>query len=159
MGSAQKTDFLSLNKWISTDIPKREDFNYDNVTVDNAFREHSGDMVKHISPAERDQWNAPHFVGFYMGNGVYTDRVIETGCSFDPSFAIVFAGSTTPGVNDFHNEVHKNRFGFATKRAGNVGIALSGRNLVISSPVISAGIAEAVEYNRMGGLYCYILFR
>ena len=48
MGSAQKTDFLSLNKWISTDIPKREDFNYDNATIDNAIKEHTNDMSKHI---------------------------------------------------------------------------------------------------------------
>lgn len=159
MGSAQKTDFLSLNKWISTDIPKREDFNYDNETIDNAFKAHNDDMVHHLSAEERGKWNSPHFVGFYTGNGVYTARTIETGCSFDPSFAIVFAGSTTPGVNDFKNELHKNRFGFATKRAGNIGIAISGRNLVITSPVIAEGIDEAVEYNRSGGLYCYILFR
>ncbi len=38
MGSAQKTDFLSLNKWIRTDNPKREDFNYDNATIDNAIK-------------------------------------------------------------------------------------------------------------------------
>ena len=38
MGSAQKTDFLSLNKWISTDIPKREDFNYDNATIENVIK-------------------------------------------------------------------------------------------------------------------------
>ena len=53
MGSAQKTDFLSLNKWISTDIPKREDFNYDNATIDNAIKEHTNDMSKHISQSER----------------------------------------------------------------------------------------------------------
>lgn len=159
MGSAQKTDFLSLNKWISTDIPKREDFNYDNTTIDNAFKEHSGDAVKHISASGRSKWNTPHYVGFYIGNGSSSARTIETGCGFDPAFAIVFAGATTPGITDFKGELHKNRFGFATKRTANLGLAISGKNLVISSPSIAADIDEAVEYNRSGATYCYILFR
>ncbi|MDE5995907.1 MAG: hypothetical protein K2G56_03220, partial [Eubacterium sp.] len=119
MGSAQKTDFLSLNKWISTDIPKREDFNYDNSTIDNAFKTHTNDMEKHISSAERSEWNEPHYIGFYYGNGSNSARTIETECSFDPSFAIVFAGGSPPGVTDFTGKLHRNRFAFLTKRASN----------------------------------------
>lgn len=159
MGSAQKTDFLSLNKWISTDIPKREDFNYDNMAIDNAFKTHNGDMNKHISNDERETWNEPHYVGFYYGNGSNSARTIETGCSFEPNFAIVFAGSTTPGITDFSNKLHRNRFAFLTKRASNTGISLLGKNIAIGASGTTADTSETTEYNRSGGLYCYILFR
>ncbi|MDE6111587.1 MAG: hypothetical protein K2F65_06705 [Eubacterium sp.] len=159
MSSAQKTDFLSLNKWISTDIPKREDFNYDNSTIDNAFKTHTNDMEKHISSAERSEWSEPHFIGFYYGNGSSTIRVIDTECSFDPSFAIVFAGGSPPGVTDFTSKLHRNRFAFLTKRSSNTGISLSGKNIVLASSGTTAESSETIEYNRSGGLYCYILFR
>ena len=159
MGSAQKTDFLSLNKWISTDIPKREDFNYDNATIDNAIKEHTNDMSKHISQSERSEWNEPHFVGFYYGNGSNSARTIETECSFNPSFAIVFAGNSPPGVTDFTGKLHRNRFAFATKRAGSTGVSLSGKNIVVAATGTIAETSETTEYNRNGGLYCYILFR
>lgn len=37
MPSTNKTQVLSLNKWIATDHPKREDFVNDNVLIDNAI--------------------------------------------------------------------------------------------------------------------------
>lgn len=37
MPSTNKTQILSLNKWIATDHPKREDFVNDNVLIDNAI--------------------------------------------------------------------------------------------------------------------------
>lgn len=159
MGSAQKTDFLSLNKWISTDIPKREDFNYDNSTIDNAFKTHTNDMSKHISEAERSEWNEPHYVGFYYGNGSNSARTIETECSFEPSFAIVFAGNSPSGVTDFTNKLHRNRFAFLTKRASTTGMSLSGKNIVIAEAGTISGTSETKEYNLSGGIYCYILFR
>ena len=96
MGSSQKTDFLSLNKWISTDIPKREDFNYDNTAIDTAMQTHTNDMSKHISETERSEWNEPHFIGFCTGNGSNSARTINTECSFNPSFAIVRRSSSNP---------------------------------------------------------------
>lgn len=159
MGSAQKTDFLSLNKWISTDIPKREDFNYDNSTIDNAFKTHTNDMSKHITDGERSEWNEPHYVGFYYGNGSNYERTIETGCSFDPSFAIIFGGGSTPGVTDFTARLHRNRFAFLTKRSSNLGVSLSGKNIILAASGTTLEGNETIEYNRNGGLYCYILFR
>lgn len=159
MGSAQKTDFLSLNKWISTDIPKREDFNYDNSTIDNAFKTHTNDMSKHISEAERSTWNEPHYVGFYYGNGSNSARTIETECSFEPSFAIVFAGNSPSGVTDFNSKLHRNRFAFLTKRASTTGMSLAGKNIVIAEAGAISGTSETKEYNLSGGIYCYILFR
>ena len=159
MGSAQKTDFLSLNKWISTDIPKREDFNYDNSTIDNAFKTHSADMSKHITNEERARWNEPHFVGFYYGNGSNAARTIATGCSFEPSYGIVFAGNTLPGVTDFTGKLHRNRMAFLTKRASNTGISLSGKNIVLAAAGSAAETSETMEYNLPNGLYCFILFR
>ena len=159
MGSSQKTDFLSLNKWISTDIPKREDFNYDNTTIDTAMKTHTNDMSKHVSSAERSEWNEPHFIGFYTGNGSNSARTINTECSFNPSFGIVFATNSTPGVTDFSSKLHRNRFAFLTKRASNTGLSLSGTNIVIAASGIAGDISETTEYNQNGGLYAYILFR
>lgn len=154
MASAQKTDFLSLNKWISTDIPKREDFNYDNTTIDTAFKNHLGDSINHISAAERTKWNTPYFIGFYTGDGKST-RTITTGCPFEPNMAIVFAGGSMP-IADFGTSMQRVRFGFASKRAASLGLALSGANLSVSSPDVNDA---AIELNRIGGTYGFILFR
>lgn len=158
MGSAQKTDFLSLNKWISTDIPKREDFNYDNLAIDNAFKEHLADMSKHISEEERSEWNSPHYIGFYYGIGSSAERTIETGCSFVPGFAIVFAGNSPPVVTNTASAL-KYRFGFASKRVGVPGFSLSGKNLVVKSGLADGGTNAAMEFDIAGATYCYILFR
>lgn len=53
MSSTQKTDYLSLNQWVTTDIPTRTDFNYDNEMIDTAINNHCSDDNIHVAQAER----------------------------------------------------------------------------------------------------------
>ncbi len=59
MSSTNKTEVLRLNQWISSDKPKREDFNYDNQVIENNFNYHTSDKFIHITQGERENWNAP----------------------------------------------------------------------------------------------------
>lgn len=47
MPSSNKTLHLSLNKWLGSDKPKKDDFNADNQKVDDACRELSASLSQH----------------------------------------------------------------------------------------------------------------
>ena len=55
MSSTNKTEVLRLNQWISSDKPKREDFNYDNQVIENNFNYHTSDKFIHITQGERQK--------------------------------------------------------------------------------------------------------
>ena len=158
MGSAGKTDFLKLNKWSSTDIPKRVDFNSDNELIDTAFKEHFDDDARHVSDGERAEWNMPFFVGFYYGNGAL-QRTITTKCPFEPSLGIIFTGGMPTSAVDFNNKVKYNYLGFLSKRAGTSGLTLSGSDFTISTDGFPVMNGEYVSLNNTGLTYCYMLFR
>ena len=40
MASTYKTNYLGLNKFVGSDKPKMDDFNFDNETLDQKFQEH-----------------------------------------------------------------------------------------------------------------------
>lgn len=158
MGSAGKTDFLNLNKWSSTDIPKRVDFNNDNDLIDSAFREHVYDDNRHISGSERETWNMPFYVGFYYGNGALK-RTVTTNCPFDPVFGIIFGGGMPVSVTDFTNKTKYNYFGFLTKRSSTAGLTLSGSDFTISTDGFPIVNGEYISLNNTSVTYCYVFFR
>ena len=99
MSSTNKTDHLGLNNWLGTDKPKREDFNFDNNLIDNAFYSHTNNEVVHTSADERAKWNSPYYISTYVGNGSVT-RTVETGCPFTPAFGMIFAAGRMPMMNE-----------------------------------------------------------
>lgn len=158
MGSAGKTDFLKLNKWSSTDIPKRVDFNSDNELIDAAFKDHLNDDDRHLSDEERAQWNMPFHYGFYYGNGALK-RTITTNCPFEPSFGVIFAGGMPPSVVDFTNKYKYNYVGLLSKRSCTSGLTLSKGDIVISVDTFPVANTEYISLNNSGLTYCYLLFR
>lgn len=158
MSSTEKTSYLKLNVWSSTDIPKRVDFNTDNSRIDTAFQEHVDDSEKHVTDDERGVWNSPYYVGFYYGDGSL-QRTVSTGCPFDPSFGIIFAGGMPPSVTDFNNKIKYNYFGFLSKRAGTSCLTLSGKDIIFSSSGAAVVSGEYISLNNIGATYCYLLFR
>ena len=158
MGSAGKTEFLKLNNWSGTDIPKRVDFNSDNELIDTAFKEHFENDDRHVSGSERENWNMPFYAGFYYGNGAL-ERKITTNCPFDPVYGIVFAGGMPTSVVDFNNKTKYNYFGFLSKRSSTTGLALSGSNIKISTTGLAVVNGEYIYLNNTGLTYCYVLFR
>lgn len=158
MGSAGKTDFLNLNKWSSTDIPKRVDFNSDNELIDTAFRDHFENDDRHVSDGEREAWNMPFYVGFYYGNGALK-RTITTKCPFEPCFGIIFGGGMPLSVTDFTNKTKYSYFGFLTKRSSTAGLSLTGNDFTISTDGLPIVNGEYISLNSSSVTYCYVLFR
>lgn len=158
MSSSNKSEFLGLNIWDGTDIPKRADFNYDNSVVDSAMKNHCENTELHISTEEREAWNAPYYMNVYFGNG-NANRVIETDCPFTPSFGFVFANLTAPQTANFDNKMHTNHFAIISKRANTLGASLSDKNITVRYTATALTGNEYVSLNAVGYTYCYILFR
>lgn len=88
MASTYKTNYLGLNKFVGSDKPKMDDFNFDNETLDQKFQEHVQSSL-HITEEERQMLGKANYViGTYTGNGE-SPRTIDVG--FDVEFGIIFA--------------------------------------------------------------------
>lgn len=158
MSSTNKTNFLGLNSWTPTDVPKRADFNEDNSIVDKAFSEHFNDKDVHLNVDERKIWNTPYFVGSYYGNGK-TQRTIATNCPFNPSFGIIFAINSAITVTDFASKIKYNYAAFVTPRGSTIGATLSGTEFTVMQLGNAIVSNEYAALNAVGYTYMYILFR
>lgn len=95
MPSTHKTEFLNLNQWLGADKPKREDFNRDNLNIENSVKNHVQNLKSHITEQERVQWNnAVATIGTYTGNNTAT-RTITLG--FTPRVVILFSADRSLG--------------------------------------------------------------
>ena len=158
MSSSNKSEFLGLNIWSGSDIPKMADFNYDNSTVDAAMKNHCNDTDIHISDEERAKWNSPYYMNVYFGDSG-ANRTIETGCPFAPSFGIIFANVTAPSTANFASKMHTHFSAFVSKRANTLGANLSGTTLTVKQSTAAVTGSEYASLNASGYTYCYILFR
>lgn len=160
MSSTNKTENIGLNSWVGTDVPKREDFNADNVLIDKAISEHTLNSNIHIENTEREKWNSPYYIGVYYGDGELSRTLDFEDMPFRPNWAIVFATSTFPSVTDFSNKMTYNYFGFVTTSGSTIGMTLtSNKKLkVIQSPTLinSTGVRS---FNEDGMTYVAIFFR
>lgn len=88
MSSTYKTTYLGLNKFVGTDRPKMDDFNFDNETVDQKFQEHVESNL-HITEEERKLLGKANYVmGTYTGDG-QSSRTLSF--EFPIDFGIIFA--------------------------------------------------------------------
>ncbi|MCC8073168.1 MAG: hypothetical protein LIO62_03470 [Clostridiales bacterium] len=160
MSSTNKTENISLNSWIGTDIPSRLDFNYDNETIDTVITEHKNDTISHITEDERDTWNNYMYTGVYSGNGS-ASRTVETSCPFDIRFAVVFANNRPLSIITSSDGAKHNYSGFASQTSNSSGISLSSdyRSLTVTQSSAAVLENEYVNLNEVGTSYCYILFR
>lgn len=160
MSSTNKTDFLSLNNWLPTDKPKREDYNTDNLIIDEAVKQHFTNESIHTSTEEKNRWNNPIYVGVYFGNGTL-EREITNDCDFIPQAAIVFACDKCPSRLDASNGKKYNYFAFATDIGSTRGFHLSGSDssFTITQDVTPVQGSEFNYLNEVGTAYTYILFR
>lgn len=159
MSSTNKTEYLGLNSWASTDVPKRTDFNYDNSVIDEAMKNHNDNSDVHLRNGERDIWNSPYYMGVYYGTGGSAERTIATGCPFQPRFGIIFANGTAPAVTNFSGSANSNYFALVSSRANTIGASVSGNNLLVKSSAAPSVSNEYPNLNASGYTYCYILFR
>lgn len=158
MSSTNKTTNLQLNSWIGADKPQREDFNRDNRILDETIHTHCADSSIHITEQERTAWDAPYYIGSYIGNGA-ASRNVAIGSPFEPEFGLLFAVSTPPGVNDYQNSAHYNYFALMSKSGASAGAALNGMNLTVSQSSVPILGKEYKSFNESGIVYVYVVFR
>ncbi len=160
MSSTNKTENLGLNSWVGTDIPKREDFNADNVLIDKIVSAHTSDNDVHIESDEREKWNSPYYIGVYYGDGATSRTLTFDDMPFKPKWCIVFAASVFSSVIDFTNKASYNYFGIATSSGSTVGLTItSAKKLKVvqsSTAVSSTGFRN---FNENGITYIAIFFR
>ncbi|MDD6728283.1 MAG: hypothetical protein PUE08_03570 [Eubacteriales bacterium] len=160
MSSTDKTANLSLNQWVASDRPKREDFNYDNELIDRAFTNHNNDEVRHITAEEREAWNNGVYLGMYFGDD-QTERRIETGCPFEPVFVVVFGASRPLSFCDYNSQKKYNFIGLASPVSSTINIAVEdgGATLVVNQDLCTSYKDEYTCLNQLGVAYTYIMFR
>ena len=158
MSSSNKTDNLRLNSWTGGDVPCRTDFVSDNEIIDTALGTHRTNGTIHITQSEREKWNAPYYIGTYMGNGNQT-RLINYNAGFVPKWGILFAVSVCPSVNDYTNRADYNYFAILSERGSTPGVTLANGSITVTQSTIPVSSTEYKSYNESGITYIYILFR
>lgn len=69
MPSTNKTQYLSLNQWVETDRPMRNDFNSDNLTLDSVLGGHVNNGDIHVTAEEKKYLTDFQQVYLYAGTG------------------------------------------------------------------------------------------
>lgn len=157
MSSTNKTVNLELNSWRGSDVPEMDDFNRDNIIIDNAFGLHTGNNDIHVTAADKAKWNNAYSLFTYTGNGNTSRTVTVTGVN-NPRWGIVFAVNKTPDVTDFSNTADYNYFGLVSDSGSTQGLNLSGNTLTVSqspSPVLGK---EYRSFNEVSTVYVCIMF-
>lgn len=158
MSSSRKTQTLRLNQWSSSDIPKRDDFNYDNNVLETTYVDHISENGMHTSFSEKAIWNTPYIIETYFGDG-QSQKTITLNCDFDPRWGIVFAVAHTPSQNDYDNKADYNYFTLFSAAGSQVGVSVIGKKLIAQQSSIPFSKTEYKNFNENGTTYVVIAFR
>lgn len=157
MPSTNKTAFLGLNQWLGTDKPKREDFNNDNLNIENSVKNHIHNQETHVSADNRKQWNdCTPVIGQYMGDNA-ASRTISLG--FAPRMVLLF--SADRGLVDYNSSGSTTNLYSAiyTAAGSSLGIQASPTGFtVINSSTSMAGV-PTIRLNQSTKAYIYIVYR
>lgn len=91
MPSINKTPYLGLHMWDSSDRPTRADFVSDNYAIDSAVGNHVNNTVIHLSEEEKGKITQPYVFAVLQGTDEETRSYT---LDFTPSVVIYFAAST-----------------------------------------------------------------
>lgn len=158
MSSSNKTPHFDLNFWSGSDIPSREDFNRDNVLIDDALNVHIQDTGIHVTAMQQTQWDHPFCIGTYVGNGS-ASRTIQLAGGFAPQWGILYAVNRFPSEKDFANQADYNYFAFFSQSGSTVGVSLGGNELMVAQSGVALAGNEYRSFNESGVTYVYIVFR
>lgn len=152
MSSTIKTPNLNLNKWIGPDIPKREDFNYDNETIDDICGNHIIDTDIHITSEERGLWNTQCVQGTYFGSGGTQSEII---LGFKPKAVIVFSYNKPLGLantTDCYSAI-------STQFINSIGIELTETGFITYHGTTHSVDGIVPKFNVAGLDYAYLAFK
>lgn len=153
MPSTNKTAFLLLNRWISSDCPKMSDFNADNQRVDDAVKAHCEDAQAHLTAAQKAWVASPVAAGSYAGNGD-DNRFVTLG--YRPALLLIFAAGYAPQEFDAESGSSVLRFGAAAAGGASSGVTLGETGFTVrqQSGDPLPGMAK-LSFNESGVTYVY----
>lgn len=157
MPSTNKTAFLGLNQWLGTDKPKREDFNNDNLNVENSVKSHIHNQEAHVSADDRKQWSdCTPVIGQYMGDNA-ASRFISLG--FAPRIVLLF--SADRGLVDYNASGSTTNLYSAiyTADGATLGIEASSAGFTVTNSSNSMAGIPTIRLNQSTKAYIYIAYR
>lgn len=107
----------------------------------------------HVTAADKEKWNEPSAIGFYLGNGS-SSRSVRV--DFAPQLIILMAAGKPPMTIDFTKSIAKNYFAMATPSTNSLGIELTSTGFKLSNS--SSGSVTA-DLNSAGVSYIYIAYK
>ena len=169
MASTYKQSFLKLNKFVGSDKPKMDDYNYDNSLIDQNAMEtnqrlisaenHAKDQEKHITAEERGKWNKLQWViGKYEGNG-QGEREISLG--FSPRLGFVFQENEFPmtGYDTDCALQSEQRLAIITELGSTLYSATTPDGFVVCSTNNVQSDQRMPRMNINGQSYIYVMFK
>lgn len=154
MSSTYKTSCLGLNKFIGTDKPKMDDFNFDNEKIDAKFQEHMQSEL-HITDEERQLLkNADYTIGTYTGDDT-SSRNIDVG--FDVEFGLVFAQGE-PIIQAASGNITNIYSGIITQTGSSKGVIVQPNGFKVTQLNTTPPDGKKMMLNQSGKVYIYIVF-
>lgn len=157
MPSTHKTALLGLNQWLGSDKPKREDFNSDNLNVENSVKAHTQNVAAHVAENDRQQWNSCiPVIGKYTGDNAAT-RTIALG--FAPRIVLLF--SVDRGFVDYNAAGSSTNLYSAiyTATGASLGIQATATGFTVANSATSMAGSPTIRLNQTTKIYVYIAYR
>lgn len=114
---------------------------------------HIRNSTIHVTAEDKEKWNEPFTIGFYVGNGS-SSRSIRVG--FSPALVILMAAGKPPVTIDFTKSTAKNYFAMAAPSTNSLGIEMTSTGFKLSN---SSSDGVTADLNSAGVSYIYIAYK
>ncbi len=156
MPSTHKTPHLGLNHWQASDKPKMEDFNGDNLLLDQAIAQHVAAENEHVTPQEKAFVAQPFYLGSYVGNDA-AKRSITLG--FRPRFVLVFADQFNIALYQSNQTQTSNYLGLACLGFSTTPLEITNQGFSVSYSSGAAPGSAVARLNAQGVNYAYLAIK
>lgn len=156
--SDRDTDALVMNGWflMTADFCPAEstEMNYE-CFLDKELLcgSHIRNDVIHVTAEDKEKWNTPVEVGFYIGNSS-SSKTVSLG--YKPKFVILMAAEKPAVTVDFTSSSAKSYFAIASEAAQSQGITLSASGFKVQTNTTN-GVTS--ELNSIGMTYIYLAWK
>lgn len=159
MPSSSKTTKLKLNKFVGSDKPKMDDINYDNAQIETIVGSHLGDLIGHITSAERvGLFEAKVATVTWTGEGSQTRITVQL--PFVPKLGVIFVPDMPLFMHDAGDYTKKYFFsGIFSKDFGSLGISISGTTLTLKSFLPGNSARDQPMFNVSEQKYICLIVR
>ncbi len=156
MSSTYKTEHLQLNSWEASDRPVRNDFNSDNLIIDQVLGEHVENEGIHLTTTEKARVSRPRTLVGYAGNG-NSEQLVTLPVTASAVF--VYREDMPLSVYDSAEDCTKVYAAFAFYGGGATsGLRLTGTGLTVYQGLTGDSSVELC-LNEKDGQYKVIVLR